>query len=609
MLMILFFLCSAIALISAHSSGELYYREIVGNSSVPDISSKKWVPLLSELIIAYSQAKSEEEIQEADRAFKAILSGKISSNLLFLESVRKEMKKSGIPKEESDRRVRELLEEIVYKTACLFSTPENRDYLRERLGDRSLNEDVLATPTVQGIKEKIRHKLENNELTLLDPEGRAITNPGEVVRILEQVNVAVGIPSYKEGEDICIPTRKMFMGLAKYFKDQKVILLGNFYHQIPNNTASFFADAIRRLTRENQGTKIYSLAMSTGLDEMGNPMIGKGNNFRNFFELLWLAETCGSFKGAAVVDADLKTLIHNGKEVGITELWVKHLIYPMIYPKELGLDEPAQFVSPFYHRHEHDGAGTNNYCVGFIRLVSNLFVRQPIGGDFGFSGIALEKFLFDMEWNHGTRQYGIDISMSLTSALNQLRLAEVELGVKIHDTSEGKVFLIASEVFGTIIKLLMKTKNQWIAYTENETDLYHAPLDLVNLDSARHTGPPTMFRRKGCESEIEALRSDKRSPSPSGKGEDEDRFSEVAASPNSPNLTARGIVRVGQKLPFFIRDLHVDYEFYKREYYEFLGMPYKEVDLETDLFTKEQILDRIEEWGIEKERMSAFFEG
>ena len=57
---------------------------------------------------------------------------------------------------------------------------------------------------------------------------------------------------------------------------------------------------------------------------------------------------------------------------------------------------------------------------------------------------------------------------------------------------------------------------------------YRAQEGLVNLDSAR-------------QSQIEALRSDRRSPSPSGKGEEEDRFGKVTASPNSSNLTERGI--------------------------------------------------------------------
>ena len=52
--------------------------------------------------------------------------------------------------------------------------------------------------------------------------------------------------------------------------------------------------------------------------------------------------------------------------------------------------------------------------------------------------------------------------------------------------------------------------------------------DLVNLDSAR-------------QSQIEAVRSDRRRPAPSGQGEEENRFGKVAASPNSPKLTERGV--------------------------------------------------------------------
>ena len=50
----------------------------------------------------------------------------------------------------------------------------------------------------------------------------------------------------------------------------------------------------------------------------------------------------------------------------------------------------------------------------------------------------------------------------------------------------------------------------------------------MNLDSAR-------------QSQIEALPSERGGPSPRGKGDEEDRFGEVVASPNSPNLTERRI--------------------------------------------------------------------
>ena len=58
--------------------------------------------------------------------------------------------------------------------------------------------------------------------------------------------------------------------------------------------------------------------------------------------------------------------------------------------------------------------------------------------------------------------------------------------------------------------------------------LYRARSGLVNFDSAK-------------QSQIEAKRSERRSPAPSGQGEKEDRFSKVAAGQNPPNLSGRGI--------------------------------------------------------------------
>jgi phosphotransferase system enzyme I (PtsI) len=59
----------------------------------------------------------------------------------------------------------------------------------------------------------------------------------------------------------------------------------------------------------------------------------------------------------------------------------------------------------------------------------------------------------------------------------------------------------------------------------------HTREGSVNLDSARH-------------GQIETLCSERQNPSPSGKGEKEDRFGKIAASPNSQNLPARGIDEV-----------------------------------------------------------------
>ena len=67
--------------------------------------------------------------------------------------------------------------------------------------------------------------------------------------------------------------------------------------------------------------------------------------------------------------------------------------------------------------------------------------------------------------------------------------------------------------------------------------IYRERLGLVNLDSVR-------------QSTIEAPRSERRGPSPNGKGEEEDRLGQAAASPNSPNLTVRGIPSIKNNVQF-----------------------------------------------------------
>jgi len=58
--------------------------------------------------------------------------------------------------------------------------------------------------------------------------------------------------------------------------------------------------------------------------------------------------------------------------------------------------------------------------------------------------------------------------------------------------------------------------------------IYHTRSQTLNFDSAR-------------QSSIEALRSERGAPSPIGKGDEEDRLSEVAASQNSKFVTECGI--------------------------------------------------------------------
>ena len=76
-----------------------------------------------------------------------------------------------------------------------------------------------------------------------------------------------------------------------------------------------------------------------------------------------------SAKAVIVVDADLRS---------ITPLWIRNLGEPLF--------DEYHFVSPLYVRHKYDGMITNNVAYPLTRALYGRRVRQPIGGDYGFSG-------------------------------------------------------------------------------------------------------------------------------------------------------------------------------------------------------------------------------
>jgi hypothetical protein len=89
------------------------------------------------------------------------------------------------------------------------------------------------------------------------------------------------------------------------------------------------------------------------------------------------------------------------------------------------------------------------------------------------------------------------------------------------------------DVYNHDLQLITKRFRAWLEESYPplalalDEELNRAQEGLVNLDSAR-------------QSQIEAQRSERRSPAPSGQGEKEDRFGKVAASPNSSNVTEGG---------------------------------------------------------------------
>jgi len=249
-------------------------------------------------------------------------------------------------------------------------------------------------------------------------------NPNDV----REVDLIVGIPSYNEAELISYPTQMASEGLIKYFGHKNSVIIN-----CDNNSQDGTGDAF--MNTPTEVPKIY-LSTPPGVK-------GKGNNFKNLFK-----KCCDlGAQAVLVVDADLKS---------ITPRWIKNLGEPLF--------EDFGFVAPLYVRHKYDGTITNNIAYPMTRSVYGRRVRQPIGGDFGFSGQLAEIYLEQGDWTPAVVEFGIDIWMTTTAMCNDIPICQSYMGrPKIHKPKDpgeslGPMF---SQVVGTIFDIMIKKADFW----------------------------------------------------------------------------------------------------------------------------------------------------
>jgi len=233
---------------------------------------------------------------------------------------------------------------------------------------------------------------------------RIIKNPDKV----KKAEIVVGIPSYKERDSIGFVVSQIDKGLSQYFGQKESVII-NVDNNSPDNTGKVF------LQTKTNTSKLY-ISTPPGTR-------GKGRNIRNLIE----AGVELGAKAIVMLDADLKS---------ITPRWIQYLIEP-IY---MGHD----YVIPIYVRHRR--------------------TRQPIAGDFGFSGKLARAYLTEKTWDENVYEYGIDIWMTTIAIARGFKVCQTFLGApKSHRTKDpgtnlGPMFF---QVVGTVFKLVVDFEYLW----------------------------------------------------------------------------------------------------------------------------------------------------
>ncbi|MHB8631512.1 MAG: glycosyltransferase [Candidatus Limnocylindria bacterium] len=246
-------------------------------------------------------------------------------------------------------------------------------------------------------------------------------------------DLLVGIPSYNNAGTVGHVARTVAAGLRAHFPDARSVIVN--------------ADG-----GSTDGTGDIVASSTDGLPTITGAYVGppgKGSAFRAIFEVA----TQLGVEACAVVDSDLRS---------ITPEWIERLIGPIA-------GGTADYVTPLYARHKFDGTITNSVAYPLTRALYGLRLRQPIGGEFGFSPALARDFLDGVAvggggvWETDVARFGIDIYMTTTALVRGSRVVQAFLGAKIHDPKDPGADLapMFTQVTSTLFRLAIANPDRW----------------------------------------------------------------------------------------------------------------------------------------------------
>ena len=262
----------------------------------------------------------------------------------------------------------------------------------------------------------------------------------ERIAAIRSADILVGIPSYNNARTIGHVVRAVQAGLAKYFPYRKAVIMNS-----DGGSTDGTVEIVKSTIIDDYGSVLLrhrgEPAITLSVPYHGIP--GKGSAFRAIFEMA----TALNVQACAVLDADLRS---------ITPEWMELLIKPVL---EHGFD----YVAPLYHRHKFDGTITNSIIYPLTRALYGKRIRQPIGGDFGFSGRLARFYLSEDVWETDVARYGIDIWMTTGAIANEFKVGQAFLGAKIHDPKDpgSDLSSMLYQVVGSAFGLMSTYQGFW----------------------------------------------------------------------------------------------------------------------------------------------------
>ena len=118
-------------------------------------------------------------------------------------------------------------------------------------------------------------------------------------------------------------------------------------------------------------------------------------------------------------------------------------------------------------------------------------LRQPIGGEFGFSPAIARDFLDGTAlggsdvWSTDVARFGIDIYMTTTALVTGRRVVQAFLGAKIHDPKDPGADLapMFGQVVSTLFRLAIANPKMWLPVRDSHATAIVGSIDPVEPEA------------------------------------------------------------------------------------------------------------------------------
>jgi hypothetical protein len=252
-------------------------------------------------------------------------------------------------------------------------------------------------------------------------------NPGAV----KNADMVVGVLSPHDVSHIALAVEKADRGLVEFFPDRKSVIIGC-HNAADPGTQEAFIDVKTEVPK-------ISLSSTKAAD-------GRGDHLRH---LVRKASQLGA-RAIIVVDA--------ARSTAITPQQIRDLGNPLL--RGFG------FVAPLYLHHRFQGTITSNLAYPLTRTLYGRRVRQPLGGDFGFSGTLARRYLEESPWDDGIAQAGMEIWMTALAISHGFPICQSFMGGPQAQNSQDPTAVdraIFNDVVGTIFTMMNRHEARWRA--------------------------------------------------------------------------------------------------------------------------------------------------